>query len=152
MNLLYEICITTTQILTLVIGISGFLVSALLLFLPDVLQRIGNLLNYSLSSGSLLPLLNKPIRSESVSYRHPRLSGLLLVAGALFVMNYLFLNFKLPQTGDLFIEILLETGLIVGKGSAVLGFLLGLMLLTVPGPGQGDRGKTRWFGSTPRWS
>jgi len=132
MDIFFEIALQTTNLLTLIFGLSGLVLAALLLFSPDRIVSVGRFFNYRINLNSIIPYLNKDIRVEPLTFRHNRLFGAGLLAASLFVLYSLGgASGAAPFSGVLW-SILFDVYLLLTKFSAVAGVLLGLALITFP--------------------
>jgi hypothetical protein len=78
-----------SAIIFLIIGsVAGMIVGALLLFGQGRLKILGNFLNHWVSTRRLDRPLEKRISLDPWFYRHSQLTGIVIVAGALFVLYY----------------------------------------------------------------
>ncbi len=131
-NLVIDILWAATDILTLVIGISGLLLSILLLFKPEVVRRVGTRLNVSFTLIRLPSFLDRWVETSRIAYRHPVLIGSFFIIGSSFLLNFLFFQINplmfISVPGCVGIECLIW----VGKAAALCGILLGAALILAP--------------------
>jgi hypothetical protein len=132
MDLLTEIFLTATKMLTLFIGISGFFLSVALLFRPQAVRRMSEKVNSSVSFFPISPLLDRRIETNRIAYRHPLWVGGLFIAGSIFVLHFLYFQFSMPSVEAISALILFEVLVLISKLAAFCGLLLGAALLAVP--------------------
>jgi hypothetical protein len=141
MNLLWEICLQTIEILTLVFGILGMTLSLMLLFAPRTTRSLSNIFNRSMDIDRKLGFLDKAIATENLVYAYPRPLGMLLLAGSAFA--FLFFQFKFDASHFALIffglahqsvlgEILFQTIAWVGRVVCLSGVAAGLLLILAP--------------------
>jgi len=155
MSLLWEICLQTIEILTLVFGILGMTLSLMLLFAPRAAQNISNLFNRSLDVDRKLGFLDKDISTENLIYAHPMPVGALLLAGSVFAFLFFQFKFDAPHFALIFFgirqqtvlgEILFETVAWVGRVACLFGVAAGLGLILAPRRLRAaEQGMNRWI-------
>jgi hypothetical protein len=132
MDLIIDVLLAATDILTLVFGLAGFFLSVLLLFSSETVRWLGEKLNKSFTLVRLSPLLDRTIETNRLAYRHPFLIGSFFTIGSLFVLHFLYSQVP-PGINQTFSEeILYEFLLIVAKLGAFLAILIGIALLLAP--------------------
>ena len=129
---LIDIFLAAAAILTVVIGVLGVAFSALLLFNPGAVAKWSVLLNRSFDLERMLPVLDRPVASKGLAYKHPIIFGIVLVIGSFFVLNFLFFQLDAPLFTGLFGGILFEVLVIIGKVACFCGIAIGLGLMFVP--------------------
>lgn len=132
MGFFIDISIGVTEMLTLIIGISGIVLSVLLLFHPRLVEKLSRLLNYRFDTDWILPFLNRRVPVEGLAFRHHFVVGIFLLAGSLFVLNFLYFNLhltpRLSDSGEIWVRALI----LIGKVSSVCGVILGAALVFLP--------------------
>ena len=132
MDLLIDIFLAATEVLTLVIGLAGFCLSFLLLFCPEAVRRLGEKLNRSFSLVRFTPFLDRRVEANRLAYRHPFLVGSFFVIGSFFVLQFLYLKYSPPVDQTLFLSLCFETLAWTGKTAAFVGVFLGFGLMWRP--------------------
>jgi len=141
MKLLWEICLQTIEILTLVFGILGMTLSLMLLFAPQVARNFSNLFNRSLDVDQKLGFLDKAISTENLIYGHPVLAGGLLSAGSVFALLFFAFKFDVSHFAQIFFgshnhtvsgEIIFQTVAWIGRAACLFGVAVGISLIMAP--------------------
>ena len=132
MQILIDIFLSATEILTVIIGVLGVFLSALLLFNPGVIVKWSSILNRSIDLDRIVPFLNQPVATNGIAYNHPIIFGIVLVLGSFFVLNFLFFQLDMPMSTGLLGGILFEALVLVGKLACFCGIAVGLALIFVP--------------------
>ncbi|CAB5134192.1 hypothetical protein D3OALGA1CA_3426, partial [Olavius algarvensis associated proteobacterium Delta 3] len=132
MQVLVEIFLAATEVLTVVIGVLGVIFSALLLFSPLTIVKWSGILNRWIDLDRFVPMLDRPVATNGFAYKHPIIFGIMLLIGSFFVLNFLFFQLETPQFTGLFGEILFEAFVLTGKLACFCGIAIGLALLFVP--------------------
>ena len=73
------------------IGLLLLIVGTILLLVPSILQPLVPFMNRWIETDSLFNRLDEPVRLERLFYRHHRIMGLLIVAGAAYCLYSLWL-------------------------------------------------------------
>lgn len=158
----WAIILQALEIFTLVVGIVGVMLSALLLFAPQWLNRIGETLNRSIEVDRRISrIVDRSIPTEVFFYRHNRITGVCMIVGSVFVLIFLF--FRLDVDGFVTVfygndkfkvanEILISAMALLGKIAAAAGLLVGAILVWRPEKMlQIDRRMDTWFATQPFW-
>ena len=132
MSLLIEVFLAATKIMTLVFGLAGLGLSVLLLFCPESVRWLGERVNKSFTLIRLSPLLDRKIETNRLAYRHPFLVGAFFIIGSLFILYFFFFALMPVSSNTLWVEILLDCMVLIGKLAAFVGILLGVTLLVAP--------------------
>ena len=159
MNIIWAIGIDALKILTLVIGILGAALSLLLLFSPNLTQSVSKLCNRYFDFDQKILYLDKDIRTERLIYRHNLISGSCLIVGSAFTI--IILIYELDVTSFLkaffgsqefstFNEVILSGLALIGKIAAIVGMIIGSVLLFNPGQMKNLENKLNtWFATQP---
>lgn len=161
-NFFWAIFYQALETFTLVVGIVGVLLSALLLFAPRRLNRIGESLNRSIEVDKQISrLVDRNIPTEAFFYRHNIVSGVCLIFGAAFILVYLFFRLDVDGIMTVFFgndkfrvtnEILISTISLLGKIAGAAGLLIGVILVCRPAKMQQiERRMDIWFATQPLW-
>lgn len=130
-------------LLLLVIGgISGLLMGASLVLRPDWLARASKVAGIWVATRKMSTLLERVFRIDHWLYRHHKLSGALLLSGALFLMYFFSSRFdKSPvlmsflvrySIPTAFTEVLVDSAVLSILLGAAFTFLISLFLLNRP--------------------
>ena len=133
MRLLIDIFLTASEILMVVIGALGVLLSAFLLFNPALIARWSEFFNRSIDLDRLMPVLNRPVATNGLAYKHPIIFGLVLLIGSVFVLHFLYFQLDTPVLTGLFGGMIFDALVIIGKLASFCGIAIGLALMFVPG-------------------
>jgi hypothetical protein len=160
MNLIWEICLQTVEILTLVFGILGMTLSLILLFAPQAARNFSSVFNRSLDVEQKLGFLDKDIPTENLVYGHPLLVGGLLSAGSVFALFFFLFKFDASHFAQVFFgpdhrgtpgEIIFQTVAWVGRAGCMFGVAAGLILILAPRKLHAvEKGLNRWI-ETGTW-
>ena len=118
----------------------GIVLSLLLIFKPQSLERLNHMSNRWITSRHLSELLDRGISIEHWFYRHHKAFGAAVLLGSLYVFIYfgfLFdkayalqnLNWKIPRR---MIDALLDSLVLFSLTGAVVAFIVGLFLWLRP--------------------
>ena len=150
MQLLIDIFLRATEILTVVIGVFGVLFSALLLFSPGTIAKWSGVLNRSFDLDRIVPVLNRPVAANGFAYKHPIIFGIVLLMGSFFVLNFLYFQLDTPLFTGLFGGIVFEALVIMGKLACFCGVAIGLALIFFPNKINNlERHLDAWFDTEP---
>lgn len=133
MDLLTEVFLTATKMLTLFIGMSGLFLSVALLFRPQAVRRMSEKANASISFFPVSAMLDRRIEANRIAYRHPLWVGALFMAGSTFVLHFLYFQFSMPAIEAITAVILFEALVRLSRLAAFCGLLLGAALVLAPG-------------------
>jgi len=140
-EILTEICLQVLEIFILVLGMTGLILSLLLVISPKLIRSLSGLMDRKITFGKNIAYLDKPIETDSLTYRYHILFGLALMAGSVFVLVFLFFQLDVIRVVNIFdardyaflVEILVGVLAMVGKIAGILGIVFGFMLLLAPG-------------------
>ena len=159
MNVIWDLVIQAIEIITLVIGILGVILSVLLLCSPKLTMVVSRTFNRYVDVDKKLSYLDKEIRTDHLIYQHNIFAGVFLIFGSAFLLVYLFYRFDaqslinaLFSSGEYRMskEILIETLAIIGKFAGITGILAGSILLFNPNIMKMVEGRlNRWFATEP---
>ena len=129
-------------LLFLMLGsVAGLLAGVALILRPEWLLRLGKFANRWVSTRHLSKSLEHPINLDYWFYRYSRVSGALLLAGAIFIIYYFITSFDKLRTANLFknttlspelMEGLLDGLVLIMLVGGVLALIVGLFLLFRP--------------------
>ena len=132
MQLILEIIIRVAEILTIVAGSAGILVSMVLLFSPATIRRANRALNKQMLTESQMTAFNPVVRSEPFTLRYHIACGGLLTAGSIFILLFLFLSVQPPAGFGLFMDMAIDFSVLLGKTAGIVGFAAGALLIFSP--------------------
>jgi hypothetical protein len=157
-----EIFLQAIEIITLVIGVVGVLLSLMLLFAPQLLKKAGAILNRSVDIDSkITQVIDRDIPIDNLIYRHNIISGVCLIVASAFVLVFLF--YRLDVNGFLKVffadgqfnttdEIIFSTMALIAKIASVIGIMIGSILLFSPDQmRQIEKRLDTWFATKPLW-
>ena len=123
-------------------GIAGLFIGTLLVLRPICVLHAGNFVNRWISTRPITRLLERMIKIDRWFYRHHRTSGILLLAGSVFIMYFysgrfdkgslivrLSKAFSIPPA---FAEVLLNSAIFGILLGAALALIISLFLLIRP--------------------
>ncbi len=96
MQLILEILIRVVEILTIVAGAAGVLVSILLMLSPGVVRKINRALNMEVLNEKKLAPLNPYLDTEPLVLKHHAVCGGILVACSIFILLFSFCSGQGP--------------------------------------------------------
>jgi hypothetical protein len=133
MEQLFDIVLRSFEIFILILGIIGVICSFLLMFSPNIIGAAGGWFNKYVNVESSIGYLNRIVRTDRFTYRHNILTGVALVLGSTVVLIFLF--FQLPGIPfqNIVYEVIFQSAVMIGKVTAIMGFLVGSGLMFFPG-------------------
>jgi len=150
MQFLIDILLAVSEILMVVIGALGLVLSALLRFNPAAISRWSSVLNRSIDLDRVVPVLNRPVITNGLTYNHPIIFGVVLVIGSVFVLHFLFFQLEASLFTGFFGGILFDALVIIGKLACLCGIGLGVALIFIPDKVKILEGKLdSWFDTEP---
>ena len=116
-------------------SILGMIIGAAMLFAPHHVSRVNKDMSKWVETSGVEAALDKPHWTERVIYRHHRLVGLLLLAGAGFVLKAFFfgngLNSLAARVG-VDMQVVIHAAANIFIIGAILAALVGIIMLTRP--------------------
>lgn len=157
-----EIFLQAIAIFTLFTGITGVIVSLLLLLAPRAFRSLGNFLNRSIDfDGKIVRLVDRDIPTDNLVYRHNIVSGAGLIVGSAFILVFMFYRLDVQGFVSVFFaggkftlssEILISAMALVWKIAGVVGMLIGSILLFNPEQMRKiEKRLDTWFTTQPMW-
>jgi hypothetical protein len=130
----------TLEILILILSLVGLAISFLLLVSPNRAKSINSLFNQQITIDNKLNYLDKPVLTDSLTYRHNILFGITLITGSGFLLVFLFFQMDVPRVVSLFsdykyvvlVDIVVKAMVLAGKIASLAGIIFGLLLLFAP--------------------
>jgi len=124
----------------LILGLVGLVISFLLLVSPNKARSVNSLFNQQITIDNKLTYLDKPVLTDSLTYRHNILFGIALIAGSGFLLVFLFFQMDTSRVVNLFydnkylflIDIIVKAMVLTGKIAGSAGVIFGLLLLFAP--------------------
>lgn len=141
MELVNQILFDSLNISTLLFGISGIVLSILLLVSLNLTKHFSLFFNQYVNCEKKLEPLDKNIQTEHFLYSHNVMIGLGIIAGSVFFLVFLFFKldielilklFKVSQTLLLLASVVLHSMALFGKIFGILGIIIGLLLSFAP--------------------
>ena len=153
MGLILEIVIRVAEILTIVAGSAGILVSMLLLFSPASIRNVNRALNRQVLAESRWDILNPSVTSEPFVLRHHIACGGTFVACSIFVLLFLFIRTGVPEGFGFFTDMAIEFSILLGKTAGIAGLAAGALLFFSPTAFKALGQKTNiWVDTDPIFS
>lgn len=141
MQIIGQIAWRVIEILTLISGVLGMTLSAMLLFSPGRTKSLSNILNRKISFDEKISFLNKDIEITHHFYSHHLVVGLLLIGGAAFSLFFFFFSLDVAKFSKIFLgfqkdtfvpEIIIDSIIWIGKIACLLALFFGLLLVFAP--------------------
>ena len=111
---------------------AGLLVGAILILRPHWLVRLSLTANRWISTRHIDKMLDIPINADSWFYRYRRASGLVTLAGALYVLYFFSMRIDNTSAGSGYGGVFLETMVLIALLGAALALLVSLIVLFRP--------------------
>lgn len=136
-----QILLQTIQILTLISGILGVSVSFFLLFSPNLILSVSNVLNRQVSIDEKIETVDKEVNIDSFFYSNNIIIGACLAAGSVFSLIFLFFKWDTYHFAHIFSatpkdismnSLILHFMSWVAKIACFLGLIFGVILLFYP--------------------
>lgn len=146
MNPIWDILLTTGELFTLIMGISGLILSLFLLLAPEALQSLSGRFDYWFHVDEKLAFLDRHLKTDGFVFRHHILLGISMIGGSVFFLVFLFLKLDVARLLDIFFngsrlqpvaEVLVSALIILGKLSGFIGIVLGTLLIFAVGSVMG---------------
>ncbi len=132
MPLILEIVIRVAEILTIIAGSAGILVSSVLLFSPDSIRRANRALNKQVVTKNQLAAFSHRVRVEPFVLRYHVACGGALLAVSIFILLFLFVKAQVPAGFGVFMDMAIEFSILLGKMAGIIGFAAGTLLFFSP--------------------
>lgn len=140
MEIIKDIGFQALEIFILILGLTGLAISFLLLVSPNKARSINSLFNQQITLDKQLTYLDKPVLTDSLTFRHNILFGITLIAGSGFLLVFLFFQLDIERVVNLFydkkylflIDIVVKVMVLIGKITGFAGVISGLLLLFAP--------------------
>ena len=140
MEIIKDIGFQALEIFILILGLVGLVISFLLLVSPNKARSISSLFNQQIAIDNKLNYLDKPVLTDSLTYRHNILFGISLIAGSGFLLVFLFFQMDIARVVNLFfdnkyvfmVDIVVKVMVLSGKITGSAGVVFGLLLLFAP--------------------
>ena len=159
MEIIWDIGFQAIKIITLVAGILGVALSLLLLFAPNLTKIISESCNRYVDFDRKINYLDRDISTERIVYRHNIISGSCLIVGSAFTIAFLFYGLDVKSFVKVFFgsekfattnEVIFSSFALCGKIAAIMGIIIGSILLFNPGQMQNIETKLNtWFTTQP---
>jgi len=132
MDTIVEILLRSSKITTVIVGISGLVLSLALVFSNDAVRRISAVLNRQFKLGLPSRDLNRQVSLDTIFGWFPTLSGTLIAGASLAILVFLFLAPMPSYTGKILVAIGFESMSWLARFAALLGLVFGLLLVFSP--------------------
>jgi hypothetical protein len=141
MEIIWDIGFQVIKIMTLVAGILGISLSLLLLFAPNLTQVISERCNRYVDFDRKMNYLDRDINTDKIVYRHNIISGSCLIVGSAFTVAFLFYGLDVKSFVNVFFgsekfattnEVIFSSFALFGKMAAIMGLIIGSILLFNP--------------------
>ena len=150
-----SILLDVTAILTVVFGVAGLVLSLALIFFPDLTRAVDAFFSKNYDLNKRLTYFDQTIRNDLFVYRHPKLYGATLIAGAFIALIYFWFGLDIvrlievlqvaPQN-RLICEMVLQVASLTGQAAALAGIVIGAFLMLAPGRLQRmERTLNKWI-------
>jgi hypothetical protein len=150
-----SILLDVTAILTVVFGVAGLVLSLALIFFPDLTRAVDAFFSKNYDLNKRLAYFDQTIRNDLFVYRHPKLYGATLIAGAFIALIYFWFGLDIgrlievlqvaPQN-RLIWEMVLRVASLTGQAAALAGIVIGAFLMLAPGRLQRmERTLNKWI-------
>jgi hypothetical protein len=142
MEIIWDIGFQATKIITLVAGIFGVALSLMLLFAPNLTKIISETCNLYVDVDRKINYLDRDINTDKLIYRHNIISGSCLIVGSAFTIAFLFYGLDVKSFVNVFFgsekfattnEVIFSSFALLGKMAAIIGLIIGSILLFNPG-------------------
>ena len=142
MDIIWDMCLQTIEVFTLVVGILGVSLSLFLMVAPDKSRALSDFCNrYFEFDKKLTRLIDRDIQTETLIYRHNIIAGVCLIVGSAFILVFLFYRLDVRSFITVFLgpgkfnttgEVIISAMAMIGKFAGLLGMLFGSILLFSP--------------------
>ena len=159
MEIIWDIGFQTIKIITLVAGILGVALSLMLLFAPNLTKIISETCNRYVDFDRQITYLDRDISTDNLIYRHNIISGSCLIVGSAFTVAFLFYGLDVKSFVNVFFgsekfattnEVIFSSFALFAKLAAILGLIVGSILLFNPGQMKNIETKLNtWFTTQP---
>ena len=159
MEIIWDIGFQTIKIMTLVAGILGIVLSLMLLLSPKLTKIISESCNRYVDFDRKINYLDRDINTEKLIYRHNIISGSCLIVGSAFSIAFLFYGLDVKSFVIVFFgsekfattnEVIFSSFALFGKMAAIIGLIIGSILLFNPGITRNIETKLNtWFTTQP---
>lgn len=133
MEVLWQICLLTTELSIFLFGILGACASLFLLFSPDRIRAARKWFDRIYNMDQRITSLNRYIQTEKITYRHHIIFGLCLVVGSVVLLIFLFFGMDHVQFSDPLLEIIFNSLILLWKIAGFVGVIIGILLVFIPG-------------------
>lgn len=142
MDFFWAIGFQTAQYLTLIFGFFGITFSFILLISPASTASLSNVFNSYTDIDDKITYFDKDIQIDDFFYAHHIIIGVCLIAGSLFTLFFSLFEINISNFANIFFamkkfSLAAELSFLffswILKISCVIGFVLGILLVFVPG-------------------
>ena len=132
MTLVETVVLSALSIFLVTGSVVGLIVGAILILRPHWLVRASPIANRWISTGQLDKMLNIPINADSWFYRYRRASGLVTLAGAMYVLYFFSVQIDKTSAGSGYIGMLFDSMVLIALLGAALALCVSLIVLFRP--------------------
>jgi hypothetical protein len=133
MEVIWQICLRTTELSIFLFGILGALASLFLLFSPDRIRAARNWFDRIYNMDRRIAELNRYIQTDKIAYSHHIIFGLCLVVASVILLIFLFFGIDHIHFSDLIMEMVFNSLVLLGKIAGFVGVIIGVLLVFIPG-------------------
>ena len=132
MTIVETVLLSALPIFLVTGGAAGLLVGAVLILRPHWLVRLSLTANRWISTRHIDKMLDIPINADSWFYRYRRASGLVTLAGALYVLYFFSVRIDATSAGSGYGGVFFETMVLIALLGAALALVVSLIVLFRP--------------------
>lgn len=138
MDIILNIVFKSLEILTLICGLLGLVLSLLLMAFPEKIKYLSDRFNRNFDVDAKLNFLDINVQTGHLFYRHHILAGIILIAGSSVLLAFLYSNFDPQRFVRIFVsgykllpisEIVLQAAMLIGKLAGLAGLVVGFILV-----------------------
>jgi len=142
MDTIWDICLQTVEVFTLVAGLLGVVLSLLLLLAPRLFRSLSEKLNRSVDVDTKIKnVADKEIRTEGLFYGHNIITGTVFIIGYAIILIFLYYRLDVKSVANLSAgynnypdtsEVIVGAMALFGKFTGIIGIIIGSILLFSP--------------------
>jgi len=142
MDTIWDICLQTVEVFTLVAGLLGVVLSLLLLLAPRLFRSLSEKLNRSVDVDTKIKnVADKEIRTEGLFYGHNIITGTVFIIGYAIILIFLYYRLDVKSVANLSAgynnypdtsEVIVCAMALFGKFTGIIGIIIGSILLFSP--------------------
>lgn len=132
MTIIDEILLSALPIFLVTSSAAGLLVGAVLIFRPHWLVRVSLTANRWISTHHIDRILDISFNADSWFYRYRRASGMVMLAGAMYVLYFFSVRIDKASAGSDYLGVLFEAMVLITLSGAALALFVSLLVLFRP--------------------